>query len=118
MAVTTETLRAWVIDARQRTLGLAAALHAGQLLGPRSPIVNPPLWELGHVAWFQERWVLRHAAGAAPILAGADALWDSSAVPHDARWSLPLPDLAATLGYLREVAARVLALLGRGEADP
>ena len=27
-----------------------------------SPIVNPPLWELAHIAWFQEFWCLRHGA--------------------------------------------------------
>ncbi|ACG72896.1 protein of unknown function DUF323 [Anaeromyxobacter sp. K] len=111
-------LSAWVRDARARTLGLAASLPADGLLGPRLAIVNPPLWELGHVAWFQERWVLRHAAGRPPLRAGADALYDSTAIPHDVRWDLPLPSLEETIGYLGEVEAGVLALLERGEADP
>ena len=34
-------------------------LDGAQWLGPKLAIVNPPLWELGHVAWFQERWCLR-----------------------------------------------------------
>src|SRR2546428_135116 len=59
---TTEELSAWVRDARRRTLEMAAGLDEGQLMGPRLPIVNPMRWEIGHVAWFQERWVLRHAA--------------------------------------------------------
>lgn len=108
----------WVRDARARTLGLAGSLPADGLLGPRLAIVNPPLWELGHVAWFQERWVLRHAAGRPPLRAGADALYDSIAIPHDVRWDLPLPSLAETVGYLREVEAEVLALVERGGADP
>ena len=114
----TETLAGWTSDARARTLALAAALAPDQLLGPRLAIVNPPLWELGHVAWFQERWVLRHAAGMPPLRRDGDALYDSTAIPHDTRWSLPLPGLEETVGYLREVEARVLALLGRVSADP
>jgi iron(II)-dependent oxidoreductase len=102
------TLSSWVSDARRRTLELVRSLREGELLGPRLAIVNPPLWELGHVAWFQERWVLRHAAGRAPLRPGADALYDSSAVPHDTRWSLPLPTLGETAGYLRAAAAGVL----------
>ncbi len=101
-------LSAWVADTRRRTLDLLRALGDGELLGPRLAIVNPPLWELGHVAWFQERWVLRHAAGRAPLRGDADALYDSMAIPHDTRWSLPLPTLAETAGYLRAVSAAVL----------
>ena len=108
MAVSTETLREWVVDARKRTLRLAATLEADQLLGPRSPIVNPPLWELGHVAWFQERWVLRHAAGRRTLRPDGDALYDSAAVPHDVRWDLPLPSLDETVAQLSAVQDAVL----------
>jgi ergothioneine biosynthesis protein EgtB len=112
-----DPLEAVVAESRRRTLELAAALSDEELLVPRLAIVNPPLWELGHVAWFQERWVLRHAAGAPPLRADGDALYDSAKVPHDTRWTLPLPDRAETLDYLREVERRVLAQVARG-ADP
>ena len=112
---TTEELSAWVRDARHRTHDLVAGLDARQLRGPRLPIVNPLLWEIGHVAWFQERWVLRHAGGQPALRADADRLWDSSAIAHDARWDLPLPDLSETLDYMADVESRVRRLL---EADP
>jgi iron(II)-dependent oxidoreductase len=113
-----ESLAGSVRDARRRTVALAALLDESQLLGPRLDVVNPPLWELGHVAWFQERWVLRHAAGLPPVRPGADALYDSSAIPHDARWTLPLPSLAGTLDHLAAVEGRTLELLATGRADP
>ncbi|MGH2707663.1 MAG: SUMF1/EgtB/PvdO family nonheme iron enzyme, partial [Actinomycetota bacterium] len=104
-----------VYDARQRIIDLTTDLSAGQLIGPRLDIVNPPLWEAGHQAWFQEKWVLRHVLGQAPIRADADALWDSAAIPHDARWELPLPDLEETLSYMIEVRDRVLEHLEKSE---
>jgi iron(II)-dependent oxidoreductase len=107
----------WVRDARQRTCDLIADLTPGQLLGPQLSHVNPLLWEIGHVAWFQEKWVLRHAAGHKPIRADADALYDSAAVPHDTRWDLPLPGLEETLRYLGDVRDHVLEWLGRNEAE-
>src|SRR5436309_2756582 len=86
----------WVRDARQRTFDLVADLRDDQLLGPRLRIVNPLLWEIGHLAWFQEKWVLRHALGRPPLRADGDALYDSAAVPHDSRWDLPLPSRRET----------------------
>jgi iron(II)-dependent oxidoreductase len=112
--LTPALLAEWVRDARQRTLDLIADLGDDQLLGPRLPIVNPPLWEVGHLAWFAERWVLRHAGRRPPLRADADALYDSSAVPHATRWDLPLPSRAATLEYMRQVRERVLDVLDRG----
>jgi iron(II)-dependent oxidoreductase len=104
-----------VVDARQRTLALVADLRDDQLRGPRLASVNPLLWEIGHVAWFQELWVLRHALGEAPIRADGDALWDSGAIAHDTRWDLPLPPRPQTLGYMAEVCDRVRDRLGREE---
>ncbi|HXE71544.1 MAG TPA: selenoneine synthase SenA [Candidatus Nitrosotenuis sp.] len=101
----------WVWEARQRTLQLVEDLDDAQLLGPRLPIVNPLLWEIGHVAWFQEKWVLRQAWGDPPLRADADSLYDSTAIPHDTRWDLPLPSRRQTLDYLLAVRDRVLEKL-------
>jgi iron(II)-dependent oxidoreductase len=107
----------WTLDARRRTFELVADLDDAQLLGPRLAIVNPLLWEIGHVAWFQEKWALRHALGEPPVRADGDALWDSSAVAHDTRWDLPLPTRAETLAYMTEVRDRVLDRLARRPDD-
>ena len=105
-------LRAMLLDARARTLDLTRDLSGEQLLGPRLGIVNPPLWEIGHLGWFQEYWCLRHQDGGKlkpSILENADKLYDSAVVAHAARWDLPLPDIDATLAYLLRVLERVLA---------
>jgi iron(II)-dependent oxidoreductase len=91
-------------DARARSLMLLEDLDDEQWLGPELGIVNPPIWELGHVAWFQERWCLRHLRGRPPLAPEVDRLYDSAAIAHDRRWRLAFPDRAATLAY----AARVL----------
>jgi EgtB-related family protein len=109
-------LEGQLLDARARTQRMTLDLEGERLLGPRLDIVNPPLWELGHVAWFQERWCLRTAAGGLPmhsILPGADALYDSSVVAHDSRWNLPLPGLDATRRYMANVLEKVRERLAR-----
>jgi gamma-glutamyl hercynylcysteine S-oxide synthase len=81
---------------------------------PCLPTLNPPLWELGHIGWFQQHWVDRNppherARGprADPLTPmrvhpqpEADALYDSSRVPHASRWHLPLPTADATCATL------------------
>ncbi|MDH3286638.1 MAG: ergothioneine biosynthesis protein EgtB [Betaproteobacteria bacterium] len=97
---------------------ITADLDGNQLLGPKLTIVNPPLWELGHVAWFQEFWCLRNSSRGTPpeaLVPGADALYNSAEVAHDTRWNLTLPDLKATRSYQAEVLERVL---GRIEREP
>src|SRR5437879_2997826 len=102
-------LEAWAVEARSRTLGLVSDLSDEQFLQvPLLRIINPFLWEIGHVAYFQEYWVLRHANGEPPMLPDSDAWYDSAQVPHDTRWNLPLPARSATIGYLEAVRDKVL----------
>jgi len=108
-------LAAWVRDARARTLDLVADLSDEQLLGPRLSIVNPLLWEIGHVTWFQEKWALRHAAGRQPVRPGVDSLYDSAAIAHDTRWDLRLPSRKDTLDYLTAVRDAVLERIEGGK---
>ncbi len=109
-----DTIASWVRDARRRTLELIGDLDDEQLLGPSLATLNPLLWEVGHVGWFQERWVLRQANRQPPLRPDADALYDSAAVAHDTRWSLPLPARKQTLRYLERVEERVLERLANG----
>ena len=102
-ALTKDTLIGNLMDARARTLELVNGLDDQQLMGPRLDTVNPLLWEIGHLAWFHEFFVLRRLDGRAPILASADTLYDSMKVHHDTRWDLELPDLHGTFQYMRAV---------------
>jgi iron(II)-dependent oxidoreductase len=119
-------VRAALLAARERTLRLAQDYRAAlgpQLRVPHAEELNPPLWELGHVAWFQEWWIARNPQRAlgiradpgvqrpASLLPSADAWYDSSRVAHGTRWDLPLPDSEATAHYLEGTLAGTLELL-------
>ncbi len=98
------------------------------LVVPRRPSLNPPLWELGHIGWFQEYWIARNpqrdrgaaadadAARLPGLRAQSDALYDSSRVAHAHRWELPLPDAEATRDDLQRQLEQTLSLLA-GIAD-
>src|SRR5579875_1134835 len=101
-------LHAALQEARARTLQLVADLSDEQMIGPRLDIVNPLRWEIAHVAWFQEYWVVRQFRGEPPTWPEADRLYDSARIPHDTRWDLPLPSKTATLNYIQRILERVI----------
>jgi len=105
--------------ARERLRQVADDLAGERELGPKLAIVNPPRWEVGHVAWFQEYWCLRAACEErASILPNADRLYNSATVAHATRWDLPLPSFAETLAYRDEVGERLVSRVKAGDADP
>src|SRR5436853_483633 len=102
-----EELAAALRDARDRTLAMYAHLDLEAQRFPLIPIVNPALWELSHIAWFQEHWCLRYspqkAAAVKPsLLPDADTLFDSARVAHDTRWELPYPPAKRLRRYMDE----------------
>lgn len=114
-----------LLESRQDTLAVFARIKTAlpDLLVPQRPELNPPLWELGHIGWFQDYWITRnperdrgrHAnpdcARPAPQRGNADALYHSSQVPHGSRWSLALPDPQATRADLAAQMERTLQML-------
>jgi EgtB-related family protein len=125
-----EALAVHLRDSRATTLTLLDAYVAvlgESLVVPYSVQLNPPLWETGHVAWFQDYWIARSRQRNLGIacdpdherpggrLAGADALYNSSRVAHATRWALPLPGLAATRDYLGASLDETLELLASAD---
>lgn len=127
-----EPLSLALINARNRTLQLLASLE--QQLGPELRVpelseINPPMWELGHIGWFQEYWIGRNlqrhlglacdptAARLPSLQAHADRWWNSSDVPHHTRWGLDLPDVNQTRTFLLDTLESTLDLLAKAPQD-
>jgi len=107
-----------VQEAREHTLKLVSDLYDEQLSVPLLEAVNPFRWELGHVAFFYDVFLLPALGERQFLLDGAEKLYDSFKVDHDDRWGLPLPSRQETLGYLSRVLERVLARLEAAGSDP
>ena len=116
--VPTAYLASILRDAHARTLELVSGLEGDQLMGPKIPIVNPLVWEIGHVAWFHEYFILRRLYDQAPILANGDQIYDSIAIHHETRWDLPLLCLDDTLTYIERVLETLVDRLDGPTASP
>jgi iron(II)-dependent oxidoreductase len=91
-------------DARNRTLELIQDLDEEQIIGPKLPYLNPIRWEIGHIAYFYEYFILRKLYGFESILGEkADQIYDSICIEHEVRWDLPLLNRSDTLSYMQAV---------------
>ena len=105
-------------DARNRTLELLQGLDNKQLIGPQLPNVNPLLWEIGHVAFFYDYFILKEKFNLRSVLGDdAEKLYDSITIAHKNRWKLPLPSLEDTLSYMENVQDRIIQKLDDIELD-
>jgi ergothioneine biosynthesis protein EgtB len=84
---------------------------------PYMAIVNPPLWELAHIAWFAEFFCLRwrpddlRGNRTACMLDGGDELFSSANVPHPDRWTNPYPPRDRILSYMAHSLEAVVSAL-------
>ena len=113
-------------ESRQRTLSLVNDLSPAQWSPPYQLGVNPVAWELAHIAWFAEFWILRGAhhcdtqglvhASQPPRFAGPDALLDSARLAHAQRWTANLPNRAELANILADQLEACIAALPTGNA--
>lgn len=120
-----ESLGGSLRAARERLLSVYAELPSEFWDAARFPyfeIVNPPVWEIAHVAWFQEYWCRRYdpqqdRAILPSILPNADALFDSRRVAHRDRWTAVYPELPAIHAYLRLSLEAAIAAVAETSAE-
>ncbi len=116
---TKDTLLDSLDQTDRRTMELIDSLSKDQLKVPYEPGVNPPIWELGHAAFFYEYFILRALDQSAPHMPGYDAIWDSFEIKHRDRWKEGVvPDKAATTDYYRRIIDAVRERLSSRDLTP
>src|SRR5207245_1125578 len=108
---TADALLYAMLDARSVELELLDGLTDSQMLGTPRHFVEPPIWEMGHVGWFQELWILRHLDGSPSLLPGSDSIYDSFNVSYTRRWEHEYPARNGALDYISEVLQRCVGRL-------
>ena len=117
-------LTAALQELRTHTLSAFRAYERANLLHiPYQPELNPPLWELGHIAWFQEYWIGRNKHRSegtdwqigrpqnTSLLITSDQWFDSAKVQHVTRWDQALLTRETCLTYAEQTLEQTLALL-------
>jgi iron(II)-dependent oxidoreductase len=105
-----------LLEARSRTLLLAAPLTDEDLRAQHDSLMSPILWDLGHIAHFEELWLTRNLDG--PIeFVEMPGLYNPFEHPRSTRGALPLPVLAQCREIMDEIRGRVLARLVAADFD-
>ena len=104
--------------ARRHTLALVAHLDDEQLERVHSAIMSPLVWDLGHIAAYEDLW-LAHRLGERSLLRGElAALYDAFETPRAVRGDIETLGPADARDYMDVVRARSIETLAeRGVGD-
>jgi iron(II)-dependent oxidoreductase len=95
-------------QARAATLALVAPLDDAQLQRVHSPIMSPLVWDLGHIAAYEDLWLAHRLAGMELLRPDLAALYDAFETPRAVRGDLELLGPADARDYLDAVRARTI----------
>ncbi|HEY7462061.1 MAG TPA: ergothioneine biosynthesis protein EgtB [Gemmatimonadota bacterium] len=128
-------LAAGLTHVRRRTLDLLEPVGDDVLAKQHTTLMSPLVWDLGHIAKFEELWLVhggvpggaevaetdRSDGAAAPGAAAAGeglGIYDAVANPRAARGRMALPDRPQLLRELRRVRELALERLAADPLDP
>ncbi len=92
-------------------------LSDAQLNTVYSPILSPLAWDLGHIANFEELWLVQTAGGREPLNGDLGRLYDAIENPRAERSRLPILRGAELRAYMEEVRERSLEVLDELDLD-
>jgi iron(II)-dependent oxidoreductase len=98
-------------EARRRTLQLLAPLTDSELNTVYSPILSPLAWDMGHIANFEELWLVQTVGGREPLHGELGRLYDAIENPRATRNELPILRGDDLRSYLEDVRERALDVL-------
>jgi iron(II)-dependent oxidoreductase len=105
-----------LLEARERTFLLMAPLTDEELRAQYDPLMSPVLWDLGHIAYFEELWLTRNLQGRIEFVE-MPGLFNPFEHPRSERGALPLPGIAECREIMDEIRGRVLGRLAITDFD-
>jgi iron(II)-dependent oxidoreductase len=113
-----EAIAERLAEARRRTLALVEPLDDAQLNRVYSPLLSPLAWDLGHIANFEELWLVQRIGRREPLRGDLGRFYDAIENPRKTRGELPILRDEELLAYLADVRERALEVLTEVEIGP
>jgi len=103
-------VEALLSEARDRTLRLIGPVSDDDLNRVHDPLMSPLVWDLGHIAAFEDLWVCRET-GQRLLRPELVEVYDAAETPRSARGDLPYLRRDEAIAYLDAVRERTLPAL-------
>lgn len=100
-------------NARDRTLLLVAPFSHEELERVQHPLMSPLVWDLGHIAAYEDLWLVHRHGGGELLRADLAGLYDAFETPRAVRGDIPFLRGDDVFDYLAAVRERALAVLDR-----
>jgi len=104
----TDELLTALVGARDRTLAMVAHLSTHDMERVLNPLLSPLVWDLGHIAAYEDLWLAHRFGGLELLRPDLAALYDAFETPRAVRGDLEILDRRESIDYLDEVRARTL----------
>ena len=106
-----EQLLADFAAARERTLELVGGLSERQLVEVHSPIMSPLVWDLAHIAAYEDLWITHRVGGGELLHPELARLYDAFETPRAVRADIKLLGPSEARAYLAEVRERTALVI-------
>src|SRR4051794_1572954 len=113
-----EWIRVLLADARERTHWLVETIEEAARERVPDPLKSPLVWDLGHIAAFEDLWVSGRGTGMAPLRPDLMEVYDATEPPRAHRGDLPYLRRAEALEFMEQVRERALRVLDRMDLSP
>jgi len=97
-------------EARDRTLGLVQSVSEPDLERVHSTLMSPLVWDLGHIAAFEDLWLPHRYGGLDLLREDLAEVYDAMETPRARRGDLPFLSPDQAHGYLDQVRQRTIAV--------
>lgn len=116
-AVSKDVLAGKLEEARERTRFLLGSVSEEDLVAQHDQIMSPLIWDYGHIANYEELWLLQKAHGKVLSKRELYDMYDACLHPREERPSLNLLDRRDAELYLEAVRKAVLEMLEDADLD-
>jgi iron(II)-dependent oxidoreductase len=106
-------------ETRERTMALVSGLDSDVLESVQSPLLSPLVWDLAHIAAFEDLWISR-TLGGSPLRPDLMSTYDADETPRSLRGELDLLDSEGAVEYMvavRSHSETVIPRLGGEDLD-
>src|SRR6188474_218565 len=109
-------VRELLSEARRRTLALVESVSDEDLNRVHDPLMSPLVWDLGHIAAFEDLWLAQRTGGLAPLRPELTDVYDAAETPRADRGVLPYLRRREALEFMTATRERSLEVLNNSES--